>query len=59
MQSKDQFLSEQTKAVTYGLIQEYGGLVVNHLIDALDHADEGLITRLEHKINEMKSRKKT
>ncbi|WP_027093161.1 BlaI/MecI/CopY family transcriptional regulator [Cohnella thermotolerans] len=57
--SKEQFLAEQTKAVTHGLIEEFGGLVVNHMIDALDDVDPELISKLERKINEMKSRKQS
>lgn len=56
VQSKEQFLTEQTKAVTEGLIHEFGGLVVNHMIDALDEADPELIAKLERKITEMKNR---
>lgn len=57
MQSKEQFLLEQTKAVTNGLLQEYGDLVVNHMIDALEDSEPELLERLEEKLNEMKSRK--
>lgn len=57
-QPKEQFLVEQTKAVTDGLIQEFGDLVVNHMIDALDEADPDLILRLEQKLSQMKSRNK-
>lgn len=56
VQTKEQFLTEQTKAVTYGLIHEYGDLVVNHMIDALEDADPNLIAKLQDKINAMKSR---
>jgi predicted transcriptional regulator len=58
LQSKDQFLSEQTKVVSQGLIQEFGSLVVNHMIDALDDVDPEVIARLEQKLNEIKSGKK-
>ncbi len=57
VQTKEQFLNEQTKAVTYGLIHEYGDLVINHMIDALDEADPDLIAKLQEKLNRMKSRK--
>lgn len=56
--SREQFLSEQTKQVSQGLIQEYGSLVVNHMIDALEEVDPEVITRLERKLNDLKSRKK-
>jgi predicted transcriptional regulator len=56
--SKEQFLSEQTKLVSQGLIHEFGSLVVNHMIDALDDVDPEVIARLEQKLNEIKSGKK-
>jgi len=58
VQSREQFLSEQTKAVSQGLIQEYGSLIVNHMIDALEDADQELIAKLERKIGEIKKRNK-
>ncbi|CAM3820785.1 BlaI/MecI/CopY family transcriptional regulator [Marinicrinis lubricantis] len=57
IQSKEQFLMEQTKALTQSLVQEYGGLVVNHMVDALDDVDPELIKRLETKLIEMKNGK--
>lgn len=57
VQSKEQFLNKQTKALTHGLMEEFGGMVVSHMIDALEHADPELIARLERKIIEMKNRK--
>jgi predicted transcriptional regulator len=56
--SKEQFISEQTKQVSLGLMQEYGSLVVNHMIDALDEVDAEIIAKLESKLNDLKSRKK-
>lgn len=58
VQSKDEFLSEQTRVVSQGLIHEYGGLVVSHMIDALDDVEPEIIAKLERKLNEMKSGKK-
>ncbi|RJE88399.1 BlaI/MecI/CopY family transcriptional regulator [Paenibacillus sp. 1011MAR3C5] len=55
---KEQFLSEQTKAVSQGLIQEYGSLVVSHMIDALDDVDQETISKLERKLSELKRGKK-
>lgn len=51
---KEQFLDEQMRAVSQGLVQEYGDLIVTHMIDALDGADPGIVAKLEQKINEMK-----
>ncbi|RXZ78514.1 BlaI/MecI/CopY family transcriptional regulator [Paenibacillaceae bacterium] len=58
VQSREQFLSEQTKAVSQGLIQDYGSLVVSHMIDALDDVDQETIAKLERKLNEIKRGKK-
>lgn len=57
--SREQFVSEQTKVVSQGLVQEYGSLVVSHMIDALDDADPELLEKLERKVNELKKRKRT
>ncbi|OXS54960.1 transcriptional regulator [Cohnella sp. CIP 111063] len=54
VQSKEEFLQEQTKAVTEGLVQEYGELVVNHLFDAVQKADPELLKLLEERLNEWK-----
>lgn len=59
VQTLEQFLAEQTKMVTYGLIHEYGDLVVNHMIDALNETDPDLMDRLKNKLNEMKSRERS
>lgn len=58
VQSREQFLSEQTKVVSQGLIQDFGSLVVNHMIDALDDVDSETIAKLEHKLSELKKRNK-
>lgn len=54
IQNKEQFISEQTKVVTDGLVEDFGSLMVSHLIDNLDKADESLLKRLELKLNELK-----
>jgi len=55
-QDRQQFITEQTKQVTDGLIKDFGPLMVSHLIDNLDSADPGLIRRLEEKLNELKDK---
>lgn len=59
LQSREHFLSEQTKEVSQGLIQEYGSLVVNHMIDALDEVDPEVIAKLERKLQQLKDDRKT
>jgi len=58
VQTKEQFLAEQTRAVTLGLIEEFGDLVVNHMIEALEQADPASIRKLEQKLMELKNRNK-
>lgn len=54
VQTREQFLTEQTREVSHGLIQEYGDLIVTHMIDALDDVDPEVIAKLERKLNELK-----
>lgn len=56
VQNREQFISEQTKVVTDGLVEDFGSLMVSHLIDNLDKADASLIERLEFKLNELKQK---
>ncbi len=55
-QTKDQFIEEQTKVVTAGLIEDFGPLVVNHFIEQLDSIDDELIEKLEKRLNELKKK---
>lgn len=54
IQSKEQFIEEQTRIVTEGLVQEYGQLVVNHFFDAFEQTDPLLIKLLEERIQKWK-----
>jgi predicted transcriptional regulator len=56
VQNKEQFIIEQTKVVTEGLIEDFGSLMVSHLIDNLDKADASLIKRLEQKLIDLKEK---
>jgi len=56
--TKEQFLEEQARAMTRGLIEDFGDFVVGHMIEALDQADPASIEKLEQKLIELKSRKK-
>ncbi|WP_284639531.1 BlaI/MecI/CopY family transcriptional regulator [Paenibacillus silviterrae] len=56
-QSKELFLEEQSKEITHELIEDFGPLVVNHMIDALEEADPDLLEQLEQKIKAMKKEK--
>ncbi|MDQ0247383.1 putative transcriptional regulator [Bacillus fengqiuensis] len=52
--SKEEFFDTQSKELTHELIDEFGSLVVTHMLDALEDVDQGLIEKLEQKIKELK-----
>ncbi|NOU96364.1 BlaI/MecI/CopY family transcriptional regulator [Paenibacillus sp. LMG 31456] len=52
--SKHEFLEAQSKELTHELMEEFGSLVVNHMLDALEVADPMLMDKLEQKIKELK-----
>lgn len=54
IQTKEQFIIEQTRAVTDELIEDFGSIIVNHFIDRLDDTDPELIQTLQNRINEIK-----
>ncbi|WP_306795333.1 BlaI/MecI/CopY family transcriptional regulator [Cohnella sp. GbtcB17] len=56
VQTREQFIREQTKSVTDGLVEDFGSLMVSHLVDNLDKADPELIARLEEKLSELKKK---
>jgi predicted transcriptional regulator len=56
IQTKDEFIEEQTREVTYGLVHEFGDLVLNQMIEALEETEPELIAKLEQKIIDMKRR---
>lgn len=55
-QTREQFITEQTKVVTTSLLEEFGDLVVNHMIDILDQASPESIEKLQRKLDTMKKR---
>ena len=56
-QTKENFLIEQTKIVTHGLVKEFGDLIVTHLVDSLEEVDPLLIQKLQEKLDQLKKRK--
>lgn len=54
IQSKQDFIKEQSKKLTENLLEEFGGVVINHMIDSLTEVDQALLDRLEHKIQQIK-----
>lgn len=54
IQSRDEFLNMQSKEMTNELMDEFGDVVVSHMLDALEDADEDLVAKLELKIKQLK-----
>ncbi|MCZ8522088.1 MULTISPECIES: BlaI/MecI/CopY family transcriptional regulator [Paenibacillus] len=57
VESKAGFLENQSKEISHNLVEDFGPLVVNHMLDALDDADPQLLAKLEQKIKELKEGK--
>ncbi|MFJ5749345.1 BlaI/MecI/CopY family transcriptional regulator [Peribacillus frigoritolerans] len=57
VQSKEEFFEEQSKKLTESLLDEFGGAVISHMLDAMKDADQGLIEKLEQKIQSLKKDK--
>ncbi|MBD8027141.1 BlaI/MecI/CopY family transcriptional regulator [Ureibacillus sp. Re31] len=57
VQSRECFLNEQSKEMTHELMDEFGTVVVSHMLDALEEVDEDLVSKLEQKIKELKKDK--
>jgi predicted transcriptional regulator len=56
VQTKEQFLSEQSRAVAQGLIEDFGGLMVFHMVETMEKVDPALLKQLEEKLEDMKRR---
>ncbi|CAM4466774.1 BlaI/MecI/CopY family transcriptional regulator [Paenibacillus tarimensis] len=54
VQTREEFIGEQSRKLTQNLLDEFGGVVITHMIDALDHADQKLLAQLEDKIQKLK-----
>ena len=52
--SRIDFLNAQSKEMTHELMDEFGNVVVSHMLDALEEVDEDLVAKLEKKIMELK-----
>ena len=52
--SRSEFLNTQSKEMTNELMQEFGTVVVSHMLDALEDVDDDLVAKLEQKIKELK-----
>lgn len=54
VQSRVEFLNAQSKEMTNELMDEFGNVVVSHMLDALEDVDDDLVAKLEQKIKELK-----
>ncbi|GGH82561.1 putative transcriptional regulator [Pullulanibacillus pueri] len=54
VQTKAAFVEEQSKKLTENLLDEFGGVVINHMLDAMETIDQELLAKLEDKIQELK-----
>jgi len=58
VKTKDDFICDQSKKLTDNLLDEFGGLVVNHMLDSLKEVDDRLLEKLEQKIEQLKKGRK-
>jgi predicted transcriptional regulator len=52
--SREEFMETQSRELTHELMDEFGPLVVNHMLDALEEVDQELLDKLEEKIKQWK-----
>ncbi|MNW29030.1 Transcriptional regulator BlaI [compost metagenome] len=52
--TREEFMEAQSKELSHDLLEQFGPLAVNHMIDALEEADPELIEMLEQKIKQWK-----
>ncbi|QFF97855.1 BlaI/MecI/CopY family transcriptional regulator [Psychrobacillus glaciei] len=54
IQTRHEFLNMQSREMTNELMDEFGNVVVSHMLDALEDVDDELVAKLELKIKELK-----
>lgn len=52
--SREVFLHTKSKQMANELMDEFGNVVVSHMLDALEDVDDDLVAKLEQKIREFK-----
>ncbi|MFC7686802.1 BlaI/MecI/CopY family transcriptional regulator [Ureibacillus sp. GCM10028918] len=57
IQSREEFITTQSKEMTHELMDEFGSVVVSHMLDALEDVDDELVKKLELKIKQLKKGK--
>ncbi|NRD78608.1 BlaI/MecI/CopY family transcriptional regulator [Bacillus sp. BRMEA1] len=58
MKTKTEFIDEQSKKLTENLLDEFGEMVVNHMLDSLEDVNQNLLDKLEQKLNQLKKGKR-
>jgi predicted transcriptional regulator len=53
-QSRPAFIQAQSKKLTENLLDEFGGVVINHMIESLKDVDHELLDKLERRIQQIK-----
>ncbi|GFZ90994.1 transcriptional regulator [Paenibacillus marchantiophytorum] len=56
MVSREDFIMEQTRNVTEGLIKDFGEVVVAHMMDVVEELDPDLLRKVEQMLQEAKMR---
>ncbi|MFD2372089.1 BlaI/MecI/CopY family transcriptional regulator [Brevibacillus sp. GCM10020057] len=57
VQSREDFINNQSRELTHELMEEFGSLAVSHMLDELEEVDPELLEKLEEKINHLKKGK--
>lgn len=56
VQTKEEFMKEQSKKLSENLLDEFGAVVINHMLDAVETVDQDLLEQLEQKIKQLKGK---
>ncbi|TQS71854.1 BlaI/MecI/CopY family transcriptional regulator [Ornithinibacillus gellani] len=54
IQTRSDFLHTQSKDMTNELMDEFGNVVISHMLNAIEEADDDLVAELEKKVKELK-----
>jgi predicted transcriptional regulator len=54
IKTKVEFIDEQSKKITENLLDEFGDMVVTHMLDSLEEVDQNLLDKLEQKLKQLK-----
>ncbi|MDQ0198963.1 BlaI/MecI/CopY family transcriptional regulator [Neobacillus ginsengisoli] len=54
IKTKTEFIDEQSKKLTENLLDEFGEMIVNHMLDSLEDVNPNLLDKLEQKLEQLK-----